>query len=108
MLVMFVIVQLVLGGVFCGNQSNCRICILIGECWNGVDSLEILEHCRICRIAWKGWKVTNDWNVWNASGATGVTGVPLEGLVAGMPGMSLEGLVRHTDAFLEDLLVFYA
>ena len=109
--VMFVIVQLVLGGVFCGNQSNCRncricrICILIGECWNGVDSLEILEHCR---IVWKGWKVMNDWNVRNASGATGVTGVPLEGLVAGMPGMSLEGLVRHTDAFLEDLLAFYA
>ena len=48
--VMSVIAQLVLGGVFCGNQSNCRICILIGECWNGVDSLEILEHCR---IAWK-------------------------------------------------------
>ena len=45
------------------------------------------------------------------SGKTGmsvVTGVPLEGLVAGMPGMSLEGLVRHTDAFLEDLLAFYA
>ena len=91
MFVMFVIVQLALGGVFCGNQSNCRncricrICILIGECWNGVDSLEILEHCR---IAWKGWKVMNDWNVWNVFGATGVTGVPLEGLVAGMPGMS--------------------
>ena len=47
----------------------------------------------------------NDWIVWNVSG---VTGVPLEGLVAGMPGMSLEGLVRHTDAFLEDLLAFYA
>ena len=85
---MFVIAKLVLGGVFCGNQSNCRICricILIGECWNGVDSLEILEHCRICRIAWKGWKVMNDWNVRNVSGATGV---PLEGLVAGMPAMS--------------------
>ena len=66
MFVMFVIAQLVLGGVFCGNQSNCRICILIGECWNGLDSLEILEHCRICRIAWKGWKVMNDWNVRNA------------------------------------------
>ena len=26
MFVMFVIAQLVLGGVFCGNQSNCRIC----------------------------------------------------------------------------------
>ena len=60
------------------------------------------------RIAWKGWKVMNDWNVWNVSGATGVTGVPLEGLVAGMPGMSLEGLVRHMDVFLEDLLAFYA
>ena len=47
----------------------------------------------------------NDWNVRNVSGAAGV---PLEGLVAGMPGMSLEGLVRHTDAFLEDLLAFYA
>ena len=75
---MSVIAQLVLGGVFCGNQSNCRICricricILIGECWNGVDSLEIQEHCR---IAWKGWKVMNDWNVWNVSGATGVTGM---------------------------------
>ena len=67
-----------------------------------MDSLEILEQCR---IAWKGWKVMNDWNVRNVSGATGVTGVPLEGLVAGM---SLEGLVRHTDAFLEDLLAFYA
>ena len=84
MFVMSVIAQLVLGGVFCGNQSNCRncricrICILIGECWNGVDSLEILEileHCRICKIAWKGWKVMNDWNVRNVSGATGVTGV---------------------------------
>ena len=116
MFVMFVvcIVQLVLGGAFCGNQSNCRICILIGECWNGVDSLEILEHCR---IDWKGWKVMNDWNVWNVSvvsgttgmsGKTGKTGVPLEGLAAGMPGMSLEGLVRHTDGFLEDLLAFYA
>ena len=59
-----------------------------------------------CRIAWKGWKVMNDWNVWNVSemsgmtgmsgktgktGKTGmsvVTGVPLEGLLAGMPGMS--------------------
>ena len=72
MFVMSVIAQLVLGGVFCGNQSNCRICILIRECWNGVDSLEILEHCR---IAWRGWKVMNDWNVWNVSGATGVTGM---------------------------------
>ena len=70
-----------------------------------------------CRIAWKGWKVMNDWNVRNISGVSGMsgmsgmsgkTGKPLEGLAAGMPGMSLEGLVRHTDAFLEDLLAFYA
>ena len=44
----------------------------------------------------------------NVSGATGVTGVPLEGFVARMPGMILEGLMRHTDVFLEDLLAFYA
>ena len=129
MSVMFVIAQLVLGGVFCGNQSscrNCRICILIGECWNGVDSLEILEHCRICRIAWKGWKVMNDWNAWNVSGVSGTTGMSGK---TGMPGISerleclwsnwsclckdlrrecLECLVRHTDGFLEDLLAFYA
>ena len=37
-------------------------------------------------------------------GMSGKTGMPLEGLAAGMPGMSLE----HTDVFLEDLLVFYA
>ena len=61
-----------------------------------MDSLEILEHCR---IAWKGWKVMNDWNVCNVSGVSGTTG---------MSGMSLESLVRHTDAFLEDLLAFYA
>ena len=30
--------------------------------------------------------------------------MPLEGLAAGM---SLEGLVGHTDGFLEDLLAFY-
>ena len=23
--------------------ESCRICILIGECWNGVDSLKMLE-----------------------------------------------------------------
>ena len=116
MFVMFVtvIAQLVLSGVFCGNQSNCRnyrICILTGECWNGVDSLEILEHCRICRIAWKGWKVMNDWNVQNVSGVSGMTG--MSGKTGktgetGMSGMSLEGLVRHMDGFLEDLLAFYA
>ena len=54
-----------------------------------------------CRIARRGWKVMNDWNVRNVSGVsgmtgmsgktgkTGKTGVPLEGLAAGMPGMSL-------------------
>ena len=62
-----------------------------------------------CRIAWKGWKVMKDWNVWNVSGRSGMTGVsgktgktgmsemsgktgmsgmPLEGLAAGVPGMS--------------------
>ena len=61
----------------------------------------------------------NDWNVRNVSGVSGttgmsgktgktgmsvVTGMPLEGLAAGMPGMSLE----HKDVFLEDLLAFYA
>ena len=62
---MFVIVQLVLDGVFCGNQSNCRncrICILIGECCNGLDSLEILELVELPGKAGK------DWNVWNALG----------------------------------------
>ena len=44
----------------------------------------------------------NDLNV------SGATGVPLEGFVARMPGMILEGLMRHTDVFLEDLLAFYA
>ena len=44
----------------------------------------------------------NDWNVWNVSGATGVTGVNVVTVVP------FEGLVRHTDAFLEDLLAFYA
>ena len=33
--------------------------------------------------------------------------MPLEGLAAGMPGMFWEGLVRHMDAFLEDLFAFY-
>ena len=37
---------------------------------------------------------------------TGMSGMSLEQLE--LPGMSLEGLVRHTDAFLEDLLAFYA
>ena len=26
---------------FSGNQSNCRICILIGECWNDVEFVEL-------------------------------------------------------------------
>ena len=61
MFVMFVIAQLVLGGVFCGNQSNCRICrnyricILIGECWNGVDSLGILEFVELPGEAGRSW-----------------------------------------------------
>ena len=88
---MFVIAQLVLGGVFCGNQSNCRICILIGECWNGVESLEILELVELPGKA-------------GMSGMSVMTGVPLEGLVA----ECLECPVEHTDGFLEDLLAFYA
>ena len=39
---------------------------------------------------------------------TGMSRMPLEGLAAGLPGMSLECLVGHTDEFLEDLLAFYA
>ena len=68
----------------------------------------------------------NDWNVRNVSGVSemtgmsgkagktgmsgmsGKTGVPLEGLAAGMSGVSLEGPVRHTDEFLEDFLAFYS
>ena len=42
------------------------------------------------------------------SGAIGVTGVAFVRTCGWMPGMSLEGFVRHTDAFLEDLLAFYA
>ena len=40
---------MVLGGVSVETNRTVefvemfRICILIGECWNGVDSLEILE-----------------------------------------------------------------
>ena len=42
------------------------------------------------------------------TGMSGMSGMPLEGLAAEMPGMSLEGLVGHTDEFPEDLLAFYA
>ena len=41
----------------------------------------------------------NDWNVWNVSGRSGTTEMSLE---------QLELLGKHTDAFLEDLLAFYA
>ena len=67
-----------------------------------------------CRIAWRGWNCHDDWNVWNVSGMSGTTGMPgktgMSGLSGktGMSGMPLEGLVGHTDGFLEDLLVFYA
>ena len=72
-----------------------------------------------CRIAWKGWKVMNDWNVQNVSGVSGMTGMSgkagktgMSGKTrmsgkTGMSGKSLEGLVGHTDGFLEDLLAFY-
>ena len=82
---MFAFIQLVLGGVSCGNQSNCRICILIGECCTGVDSP---GDTGICRIAWKGWKVMNDWNVWNVSGVSGMTGMSGKTGKTGMSGMS--------------------
>ena len=59
--------------------------------WGGFPG----DTAAFVEFAWKGWKVMNDWNVWNVSGATGVTGVT---------GMSC----KHTDAFLEDLLAFYA
>ena len=104
------IVQLVLGGVFCGNQSNCRICricricILIGECWNGVDSLEILE---LVELPGKAGMSGMSGKI-GRTGMSGMSGMPLEGLAAGMPGVFLEGLVRHMDGFLEDLLAFYA
>ena len=61
-----------------------------------------------CRIAWKGWKVMNDWNVRNISGVSGMTGMSGKTGKTGMSGMSLEGPVRHTDVFLEDLLAFCA
>ena len=110
--VMFVvcIVQLVLGGVFCGNQSNCRICricricILIGECWNGVDSLEILELVELPGKAGRSWMT----GMSEMTGMSGMSEMPLKGLAAGMPGMPLEGLGWHTDGFLEDLLAFVA
>ena len=56
---MFVIAQLVLGGVSVetnrtvGSVENCRICILIRECWNGVDSLEILERVEFAGLPGK-------------------------------------------------------
>ena len=43
----------------------------------------------------------NDWNVRNVSGVSGTTGMSGK---TGKTGMSLE----YTDAFLEDLLAFYA
>ena len=39
---------------------------------------------------------------------TGMSGISGKTGRTGMSGMFLEGLVRHTDGFLEDLLAFYA
>ena len=55
---------------FCGNQSKCRICricILIGECCNGVEPWRYwnMKYC-LERL-----DVTNDWNVWNIWNALG-------------------------------------
>ena len=47
------------------------------------------------------WNVRNDWKVWNDWNVFGMSGM------TGMSGMPLEGLVTHTDGFLEDLLAFY-
>ena len=108
---MSVIAQLVLGGVFCGNQSNCRncrICILIRECWNGVEPWRYWNNVEFEELPGEAGRVMNDWNVWNVSGVSGATGVSGKTGKTGMSGMSLEGLVGHTDAFLEDLLAFYA
>ena len=78
--------------------------------WRMLEWVGIPGDTGTCRIAWRGWKVMNDWNVRNVSGVSGMTGmsgktgktgktgmsgmsektgVPLEGLAAGMPGMSL-------------------
>ena len=64
---MFVVcnVQLVLSGVFCGNQSNCRMCILFGECLEMLEWGGFPRDTGTCRNAWRGWNVMNDWNVWN-------------------------------------------
>ena len=70
---MFVVSQLVLSGVSCGNQPMCRICILIGECCNGVEPwmhwkvLEVLE----CVVMPGRLNFMNDWNVWNIWNALG-------------------------------------
>ena len=107
---MFVSVQLVLGGVSCGNQSNCRICILIGECCNGVETLEVLELVEFVELPGEAGMsgISGMTGMSGMPGTTGMSGMPLEGLVARMPGMSLEEFVTHTDGFLEDLLAFYA
>ena len=42
------------------------------------------------------------------SGKTGMSGNTGNTGKTGMSGMFLEGLVRHTDGFLEDLFAFYA
>ena len=47
---------------FCENQSMCGICILIGECCNRVESLDVWAYC-LERL-----NVMNDWDVWNALG----------------------------------------
>ena len=58
---------------------------------------------------WNVWKDCNDWNVWNVWKDWNVWNVwnALEGLMAKVPGMPLQGLVTHMDGFLEDLLAFY-
>ena len=80
------IVQLVLGGVFCGNQSNCRICILIGEMleWGGFPG-----GTGTCRIAWKAGRswMTAMSEMTGRSGMTGMSGMSVKTGMSGMSGM---------------------
>ena len=64
--------RLVLNGVSSGNQSVCRICILIEEMLEWVKSLDTLDSTGLYwkvleRVIMPGrLNVMNDWNVWNA------------------------------------------
>ena len=57
----------------------CRICILIKEMLERVESLDTLE----CTGMY--WNVWNVWNDWKCLECPCRTGMPVEGLAAGMP-----------------------